>query len=332
MNSEDIKSFPTDCAPSYIPNNLTSNNNMLFFIHNSESQPRIMEINKKLFENNNNNTKYINPFNNNETYEMLFCKSINLNYNNYIAVGLYGGFKLWNSEGSRLLFQIPTRNKIEGKTYAFLTCCEFKSDSSSSVSDSILSCDNYGQIFLINGRESNWKSERIFHYDNKSIISIGNSLGFNKVGITCENMNVILLKIQNNVCDNLKTFQEKLIGVCSDSIKLNNNEYYYVVGFMNGEIKLYNFNKLTVDYDICSHLRGINSLIIVNECIITGGEDGCVNIWKVNGKEEKVELKKNLLFEDKMVVGVDYDDKKNCLFVNFFDFSEVLKISNVNFN
>ena len=46
MNSEDIKSYPTDCAPSYIPNNLTSNNNMLYFIHNSESQPRIMQINK----------------------------------------------------------------------------------------------------------------------------------------------------------------------------------------------------------------------------------------------------------------------------------------------
>ena len=73
MNSEDIKSYPTDCAPSYIPNNLTSNNNMLYFIHNSESQPRIMQINKKLFEAN-NNTKYVGPFNNNETYEMYFAK------------------------------------------------------------------------------------------------------------------------------------------------------------------------------------------------------------------------------------------------------------------
>jgi WD40 repeat protein len=101
---------------------------------------------------------------------------------------------------------------------------------------------------------------------------------------------------------------------------------------MNGEIKLYNFNQLTIDYSINGHLRGINSLIIVNECIVSGGEDGCLNIWKINGKEEKIDLKKNLRFEDKMIVGVNYDERKNCLYVNFFDFSEVSNISNINFN
>ena len=81
----------------------------------------------------------------------IFIKSITLKDIEYIAIGLYNGFKLWNKEGNRLLFQIsnPTLNKR--KTYAFTCCSEFssKTENDINVANCILSADNYGQLFLI---------------------------------------------------------------------------------------------------------------------------------------------------------------------------------------
>lgn len=123
---DSYKSYRIDCAPSYLTNNLTQSEDYLFFIHNSESQPRIMKINKEIF--NSSSSGNVSIFTTNETSEMLFCKCIKLNNINYLAVGLYGGFKLWSIDGARLLFQIPAKNKIEGKIYAFVSICEFKMD------------------------------------------------------------------------------------------------------------------------------------------------------------------------------------------------------------
>lgn len=326
---ENIDIFKVDCTPSFLPNNLCNNSNSLFYIHNSEAMPRIMVVDKKYFDDI-NQQQYLENFNSSEKNEMLFAKVININNINYIANGLYGGFKLWSIDGKRIFFQIPAKNKIEGRIYAFTSICEFNTDNSKNEFDCFLCGDNYGQIFIVSGEKFRWKSKHIYGINNKeTILSISSYIDYNCVGVCIDNGNVLILKIEKDKSDKLKEFNnEKNISLVSSIIKNDYKDYYLGCGFVNGEIKIYNMNKLTLSYTINSHLRGINTLIGVNSCFISGAEDGAINIWKVGNK--KIELRNNLVFEDKNIVGITYDEDKRCIYANAYDYQEIIRISNLN--
>ena len=326
---EKIEIFKLDCTPSFISNNLCNNSNSLFYIHNSEAMPRIMVVDKKYFEDR-NQEQYLENFNSSEKNEMLFAKVIRINNIDYIANGLYGGFKLWSIDGKRIFFQIPAKNKIEGRIYAFTSISEFRIDDTKNEFDCFLCGDNYGQIFIVSGEKFKWKSKHIYGINNKeTILSISSYIDYNYVGVCIDNGNVLILKVEKDKSEKLKEFNNaKNMSLVSSIIKTYNKDYYLGCGFVNGEIKIYNMNKLTLSYTINSHLRGINAIIGVNNCFISGGEDGAVNIWKVGN--EKIELRNNIVFEDKMIVGITYDDDKRCIYVNAYDYQEIIKISNLN--
>ncbi len=326
---ENIDIFKVDCTPSFLPNNLCNNSNSLFYIHNSEAMPRIMVVDKKYFDDI-NQQQYLENFNSSEKNEMLFAKVININNINYIANGLYGGFKLWSIDGKRIFFQIPAKNKIEGRIYSFTSICEFNTDNSKNEFDCFLCGDNYGQIFIVSGEKFRWKSKHIYGINNKeTILSISSYIDYNCVGVCIDNGNVLILKVEKDKSDKLKEFNnEKNISLVSSIIKNDYKDYYLGCGFVNGEIKIYNMNKLTLSYTINSHLRGINTLIGVNSCFISGAEDGAINIWKVGNK--KIELRNNLVFEDKNIVGITYDEDKRCIYANAYDYQEIIRISNLN--
>jgi WD40 repeat protein len=291
--------------------------------------PRIMVVDKKYFEDR-NQEQYLENFNSSEKNEMLFAKVIRINNIDYIANGLYGGFKLWSIDGKRIFFQIPAKNKIEGRIYAFTSICEFNTDNSKNEFDCFLCGDNYGQIFIVSGEKFRWKSKHIYGINNKeTILSISSYIDYNCVGVCIDNGNVLILKVEKDKSDKLKEFNnEKNISLVSSIIKNDYKDYYLGCGFVNGEIKIYNMNKLTLSYTINSHLRGINTLIGVNSCFISGAEDGAINIWKVGNK--KIELRNNLVFEDKNIVGITYDEDKRCIYANAYDYQEIIRISNLN--
>ena len=113
-NKPNIIIYNLECSPSYIINNLSQSKDSIYYIHNSQSFPRVLVINKKILrEKNTPNPKFITVLNSSEKNEMLFVRSIIIKDNEYIAIGLYNGFKLWNKEGNRLLYQIsnPNTNK-----------------------------------------------------------------------------------------------------------------------------------------------------------------------------------------------------------------------------
>ena len=327
---ENIDIFKVDCTPSFIPNNLCNNSNSLFYIHNSEAMPRIMVVDKKYFDDINQKQQYLVNFNSSEKNEMLFAKVININNTYYIANGLYGGFKLWSIDGKRIFFQIPAKNKIEGRIYAFTSICEFRIDNMKNEFDCFLCGDNYGQLFIVSGEKFKWKNKHIYGSNsNETILSISSYLDFNCVGVCIDNGNVLILKVEKDKSEKLKEFNNaKNMSLVSSIIKNYNNDYYLGCGFVNGEIKIYNMIKLTLSYTINSHLRGINSIIGVNSCFISAGEDGAINVWKVDN--DKIELKNNLVFEDKILVGITYDEEQKCIYANAYDYQEIIRISNLN--
>ena len=86
-------------------------------------------------------------------------------------------------------------------------------------------------------------------------------------------------------------------------------------------------NQLNIAFTIYSHLRGINCLIGFKNYFASASDDGSINIWKVYN--DKIELKNNILFEDKIIVCICYDNN-NCIYANAYDYQEIIKISNLN--
>ena len=337
-NKNNTTIYNLECSPSYIINNLSQSKDSLYYIHNSQSFPRVLVINKKQLKEKDSNNKNISVLNLSERNEMLLVKSIIIKEEEYIAVGLYNGFKLWNKEGNRLLYQISNPNTDKKKIYAFICCSEFvldKTNKSLIGADSIISGDNYGNLFLIFGSKSNWKSTKIFSVTNKdSILSIGTNKESDKFGITLDNGDVIILSMNEGYCEMIKKFEEngkQLIAVNSVVFsKKDKSEYFLGCGFINGEIRIYSLKDYNWKFSINSNLRSIGPMIVKDCCeIIVGSDDGQINIWKYEDKEDKIILKKNLLYEDKMIVGLAYDNNDNILYINCYDFPEIMAVSDI---
>ena len=330
-------SYNLECSPSYIINNLSQSKNSIYFIHNSQSFPRVLVINKKLLKEQKTNTKCISVLNSSEKNEMLFVKSILIKEVEYIAIGLYNGFKLWNSEGNRLLYQISNNNNNKNKIYAFICCGEYvyeKNDKNNNKynADSIITGDNYGNLFLIFGSKSNWKSAKIFSNNNsEGILSIGTHNEINNFGISLDNGNVLIMKIVKGKCEILQTFEENgknLIAVNSIVFsKEDKSEFFLGCGFINGEIRIYSLKDYKWKFSVNSNLRSIGPMVVKNKCeIVVGSDDGQINVWKYEDKDDKIVLKNNLVFEDKMIVGMAYDSDDNILYFDSYDYPEIIAI------
>ena len=63
--------------------------------------------------------------------------------------------------------------------------------------------------------------------------------------------------------------------------------------------------------------------------IIVGSDDGQINVWKYEDSKDKIILKKNLLFEDKMIVGLAYDSNEEILYFNSYDYPEIMTVTDV---
>jgi hypothetical protein len=334
-DNKNISIYNIECSPSYIINNLSISKDSLYFIHNSQSFPRVIVIKKDSLKKEEKNNS-ISVLNSSEKNEMLFIKSITLKDAEYIAVGLYNGFKLWNKEGNRLLFQIsnPTINK--NKIYAFTCCSEFllNSEKINDYPDSIISADNYGQLYVIYGSKSNWKSSKLFTTKNaESILSIGANIEINIFGITIDNGDVLLFKNEKGNCKLIKNFEgdKQIISVNSVVFsKKDKSEYFLGCGFINGEIRIYSLKDYNLKFSINSNLRSVGPMFVKgNNEIITGSDDGQINIWEYDDNKDKIILKNNILFEDKMIVGLAYDKNNNNLYVSCYDFPEIICVSDI---
>ena len=334
-DNKNISIYNIECSPSYIINNLSISKDSLYFIHNSQSFPRVIVIKKDSLKKEEKNNS-ISVLNSSEKNEMLFIKSITLKDAEYIAVGLYNGFKLWNKEGNRLLFQIsnPTINK--NKIYAFTCCSEFllNSEKINDYPDSIISADNYGQLYVIYGSKSNWKSSKLFTTKNaESILSIGANIEINIFGITIDNGDVLLFKNEKGNCKLIKNFEgdKQIISVNSVVFsKKDKSEYFLGCGFINGEIRIYSLKDYNLKFSINSNLRSVGPMFVKgNNEIIIGSDDGQINIWEYDDNKDKIILKNNILFEDKMIVGLAYDKDNNNLYVSCYDFPEIICVSDI---
>lgn len=351
-NSDKMKNLlshvNTECSPSHLFNNLQVTDRNIMYIHNSEAQPRIITVDKRLLTETKSDEKihqYVNKLNNNETSDMLLFKSVQLIDSFYIAVGLYGGFKLWSVDGSRLLFNIPCKIKTNDKPYAFTAISEFRSNHKNKQYDSIVCGDNYGQIFLVTGSGSNWKGKIIFTKENckDTPTAITSGLNMNYICIGYENGEVLILKLKGDAS------KEELVYKISCPYNLpclalgvieNLDGNFYVLGsFLNGEVRIYKTNsslspdKFYLFSTLGAHIRMINSLITYKNYFITAGDDCYVNVWRLD-KNENIFLESSHEIRDKMPVGLVLNHKTDVtdLIVACYDNTQLVKIEGLAFN
>ena len=322
----------TDCSPSHLFNNMSSTDKNLMFIHNSEVQPRIICIDQKILSSEDNSDKiamFITKFNSNETNEMIIIKSMFLNNVYYVAVGLYGGFKLWSSDGNRLLFQIPAKVKDKDRPYAFASICEFVSQEGKSA-DSILCGDNYGTLYLIVGFGQIWRSKIIYNYEGISITSLAASN--ENVALGYENGEIHIIKIKGDslVGNPIKVLNNLKLPCISMSVLNYNRESstptkFLIAAFLNGEVKLLNILNGDLLSSLSCHLRMINSLQTFGEYFITLGDDCYCNIFRVISQQGDVKVEGNIEIPDRMPVGVVVLPKQEYfdLVISFYDSTEI---------
>jgi hypothetical protein len=324
--NDNIKYINTDSSPSHLFNNLTVSDKHIFFIHNSETLPRVMAIDKKLLYESHveNLTHYVTKLNSNETNEMLIVKCVNVNNNYFIACGLYGGFKLWSSDGNRLLFQIPTKVKTTSKPYAFTSIAEYKSNAKGNCYDSILCVDNYGQLFIVNGFAQNWRAKLLYSNDGVSSSTVCSGLNTEYICVGYETGEVFIFKMKNDTLVEVAAKLDSLTNLPCFSMTVIEamHKNILAISYLNGEVKLYdlssgNFELLST---LGAHLRVINNIISYKNYFITCGDDCFVNIWKVD-KDDNISVIGNYELIDKMPVGAAIleGDGKVELLVSSFD-------------
>lgn len=275
------------------------------------------------------NKGYTNKLNISETCEMLIAKYVIVEDNLYIAVGLYGGFKLWAKDGSRLFFNIPCKVDNKEKLYAFTTITEYNNIG-------IICGDNYGQVFLVNYSNNNWKSKIIYSFSGFSVTSLAaNNKGNICVGF--ETGKIFILENPSNTSNNecckvLSKFDDinnlpvtTLVTIEFDKVS------YFIGSFVNGQVKIYvnnNDNNFSSDliFTLSAHLRNINSLISYKNYFITAGDDCFINIWKLNNEKE-ISLIESIETTDKMPIGLEYDINNKLLLIAFFDTLSLSSIS-----
>ena len=320
---KDVSYFTTECSPSHIFQNMSSSANEIYYIHNSEIQPRIIVIDKNLFVSKNTNeySKFINKLNGSESLQISCLFYSIIEQTEIIAVGLYGGFKIWSRDGNRLLFQL-TDNSFSDKTYSISALCA----RTISNKNYLIFGDSKGQIFQCHGVETNWTYDKIFtNKNNYTVTSLcsNNKTGFIAAGF--ENGSISIFDYTNKQINILIDFDNEYNFPCL-ALNAPSNTDYCIAGYLNGEIRIYSFTKLALLSSIQSHIRGVNAICSNSSgsLIASLGDDCYVNILSYDGI---IKLKKSINLENKLPVGAQFLTNNN-LTVCCYDCPELVLIEN----
>jgi WD40 repeat protein len=267
-----------------------------------------------------NLTKYVSKLNSMENNEMLVARVVTIQKAQYIAVCLYGGFKLWSFDGNRLLFNIPLKVKLDSEIpYAFTAVAQYE--------DSIVCSDNLGNIHLVSGSGTNFKSKIV--YLNSTPVSLVTSNKAVYVAFSNGEIHGLRPKTDDSFEAFAKLSDKDNLKLPILSIDILNDEYL-VAGMFNGEVRLYSLTSLELVYSIASHLRLITSIKCCRNYIFTAGDDCFVNIWKYS--DGLVSLYRNIEITDKMPVGIGVSvlNKKVELYITSYDSPSFAYIDNLN--
>lgn len=320
--------YNIECSPSHLFNNLSTNANKSVFIHNSESTPRVITIDNKLFQGDEPKqlTKLITKFVTPDKNEIYCAQIVTLGSRDFLLLSLIGGFQLWTSDGLRLIHEISSApNNIFDIYY-------FYSSTIGSIydrNDAIYCGNNKGQVFSIYGSGLSWNNYLAFENANKTVINL-QFCSENKLLVSAleDGTNLVLTPTDFVLAKVTSFVSPANLPLCTSTYNENHN--LYVCGYLNGQLEVYKADKeFSRIMSIDAHARGVNCLDSKGNWLVSGGDDCSLNIYEL--KEGKLKLKRDILMENKMVMGVQVTDAKEKLgfLCNFFDSTSIIKFENI---
>ena len=225
------------------------------------------------------------------------------------------------------------KNQIQDKPYTFNAFTEYKVYPKSTTYDSVVCADSYGQMFIVVGSDQSWKTKLIYS-SNLCATDITYEKSTSNIICAYENgdIYVMILKNDGNInivqkLENPNTLQSLSLSTISMPIPL------LVCSYINGEIKLF---KLSEGYGlICSigsSIRQISCIVTYMNYVIVCGEDGFINIWKVNN-DLKINLVTSIEIPNRIPVGavvIPSSENKISIVVSCYDYNSLVYLDNIN--
>lgn len=325
-DSKKLRHVNTDCSASYSFNNLTESETKIFYIHNSEIQPRIIVIDKKLFSietDQKNLGDYITKLNGNEVLQYSSIKKVEVDGKEYIAVGLLGGFKIWSHDGVKLLFQATNENFINFKSYSVYAICDRrcvgKNYKKSNYNNSVIFGDSHGTITQCNLKETFVATKLYQNKKDATVTALTTNFSSGVIVSGYDNGQLIVLdgESENDVTELIVFDNEYNLPVIS--LVTLNKENSFIAGYLNGEIRIFSYSSLQMMFIFQAHSKNITSLSSFESYFTSTGEDGFINVYKFSNN--RLEVTKNIGLENKIPVGsvITKIDGKNCLVSCSFD-------------
>ena len=308
-DSKRLKYINTECSPSYNFNNLTESKDKIYYIHNSEVQPRIIVIDKKLFSieiKQDKLSEYITKLNGNETLQFACLKKVEINSIEMIAVGLYGGFKIWSLDGNQLIYQVINEKILNFKPFSVNAVTERRSKSTAKTWNKVVYGDSHGTLIQISFESSSLSTQKLYQHKKElpvTALTTYFTSGLIVVGFSNGQLIILDGESEKDCCVLQDFLNEYELPIVSLVTVLKEN--CFVSGYLNGEIRIYSYLTLTPVYYFQAHLKSINSLsVFENENgskIISTGEDGYVNVYMLNN--EILTVQNNIGLQSKIPIG-----------------------------
>ncbi|OMJ95539.1 hypothetical protein SteCoe_1143 [Stentor coeruleus] len=267
---------------SLLHSNLVASDTTLAFVSNIKPNPQIHLLSLDSLKTPNLHNSLV-KYKSEE--EVLHINYLKVNNKWYLILGFYQSLQIWNEDGTRMLGYI-SKDEITGgdlETYFIGSCC-------CELINSIVVGSSKGSISILNisdERLCNFSTSLTLYGKNREPISV-----------LCSYKSFVL-SVSENGTGTFWNMEQKielnsLDGPGVSATVGTNLKKFAIVGFGNGEVKVYNMKDKNILCNIWAHTRWITGICkhATRPIFITCAEDGFVNIWAIrNGEIETVSSK-----------------------------------------
>lgn len=259
-----------------------------------------------------------------------------------LVVCLNNCFKIYSEDGHNLIthlkLTIPSNRKKQIDSSEIIHYFSAISSLNFENLDYLVITNTLGEIFLAENPKENIFNIFLAHHLKNLTIPISDIISFEKNLILSDNIGKLsifnILNPKTIVLKKERDSQSENTPITNILIlTLKNSRNFIVTGDFLGRIKLFHLEDLELILELNSHTRVITSLDLKKDSkntapeIMSCSEDGYLNIWKIEEKDEKqvvsADLKISFRIADQMIVGGKFMGNKGGSAISIYDSNEI---------
>lgn len=289
-------------TPSLLHSNIAISDKHLAFVNNVKPHPQVHLIGLETFQNPGSKKYELCKYK--DEQEILHVNYLYAKKNWHLILGSFRVLQVWSHNGSKLLAHVAA----EDFRYPSPELAYFSASCAVQSENLILAGSSLGYIHVI--RREDEKSGSSFNVEEFAQGPTSDSIS----AMTCTGSSLIvgdeegvvsLWSVSPRIAYQRSDYPQ---GVPVTSAQSKDTRAY--IAFGNGMIRIYSTDSLDKLFDIWAHSRWITSLAVhpTRPYIVSGGEDGCVNVWRV---ESEVSSHSSQIINNRSVTAVGFAGNAN---------------------